>query len=169
MNDLPISKVLRHYDTDKVRGHCYGESYNKLFAKFDRTAPLNILEVGTQKGGSLLAWKEFFPNSTVTGVDIVDVVLPEYRKDTVRRVVADIKDWATTETFDIIIDDGSHFFEDVMFVIRNYVRRLRPNGLMVIEDVQDQNWLRHIQVPFETIDLRQINGNYDDFLIVIHG
>lgn len=168
---MKISEILAKYDTDKVSGHCYGDSYDELFSSFDRTDPLNILEIGSQKGGSLCAWKEFFPNSKVTGVDIIDVIKPEYKMEGIRHVVSDIKEWKTDERFDIIIDDGSHFLSDVMYVVKEFLPKL--DGIMVIEDVQDPNaWMWNLRQlasgsDFSAIDLRGVNGNYDDFLIVI--
>lgn len=165
MNDLPISSILARYDTDKVTGHRYGPTYDELFAAFDRNAPLNILEIGTQKGGSLCAWQDYFPNATVTGVDIVDVVKPEYRRDGIRYVISDIKAWQTDETFDIVIDDGSHFFEDVAYVVETFRPKLRKGGILVIEDVQSTDWIEELPQPFEVRDLR---GNYDDILIIYY-
>lgn len=164
MKDLPISKILAQYDTDKVNGHTYGESYDEIFSRFDRNAELNILEVGTQKGGSLCAWQDYFPNAHITGVDIVDVVKPEYKRDSINYVLSDIKDWDTPSDFDIIIDDGSHFLPDVLYVVKHFYPKLKEGGVLVIEDVQDQAWLDLINVPFTVKDLR---GAYDNFLIII--
>lgn len=161
---MKISEILAKYDTDKVNGHCYGDFYDQLFEKYDRNAPLKILEVGTQKGGSLLAWKEYFPNAEVIGIDIVDVVTNEYRLDTVTRIISDIKDWKSDTEYDIIIDDGSHFLEDVLYVVQNFKYKT-----LVIEDTQaPDTWVREISKirPVEVVDLRYVNGNYDDFLIV---
>lgn len=164
MDDIPISKILSKYDTDKVTGHCYGATYDKLFSGFNRSDKLNILEVGTQKGGSLLAWKEYFPNATVTGVDIVDVVLPEYRSKDITYIISDIKDFKTDQMFDIVIDDGSHFIDDVVFVINTYTEKLKPRGILIVEDIQNFTaWSK----KFDLIDLRGINGNYDDVLLVL--
>ena len=162
MNDLPISKILAKYDTDKVNGHTYGESYDRFFSKFDRNAPLDILEVGTQKGGSLLAWQEYFPNAKVTGVDIVDVVKPEYRSEKIRYIVSDIKKWNTDEAFDIVIDDGSHTLSDVLWVMDHI--KLKPGGLLVIEDVQDPAWSKSIHRQ-HTMDV--LGKTYDNTLLTI--
>ena len=172
--EIKISDILRKYDTDKANGHHYGELYDEIFSVFDRNAPLNILEVGTQKGGSLLAWKESFPNATVTGVDIIDVVTEGNRSDTVTYVVSDIKDYKTDELFDIIIDDGSHLLSDVLHVVREFSGNLKKDGIMIIEDTQDPVFWMHdikqilsneFKVGFR--DVRHINDQYDDFLIVI--
>lgn len=167
MNDLPISKILLKYETDKVSIHCYGDAYDELFSPFDRNAHLNILEVGTQKGGSLCAWKEYFPNSTVTGIDIIDVVKPEYNREGITHIISDINHWDTDQTFDIIIDDGSHALEDILYVIKEFSPKLKKGGLMIVEDVQSPSWLSDIRVPFTVRDMRYIKGSYDDYLIVI--
>src|ERR1051325_9846380 len=128
---IKISEILAKVETDKIYHHRYGAAYEDIFSKFDRNSPLNILEVGTQKGGSLLAWKEYFPNANVIGVDIVDVVPKRYRSDTVTRIISDIKEWKTDLTFDIIIDDGSHYLTDVVYVISQYHQKLNKGGVLI--------------------------------------
>lgn len=131
-----ITQILRRYDTDKETFHRYGSTYETLFQRFNRNDKLNILEVGTQKGGSLLAWKEYFPNANVYGVDIVDVVLKKYRKNTVTRIISDIKEWRNDMEWDIVIDDGSHYLLDIVYVVANYFLKLKSNGVLIIEDVR---------------------------------
>lgn len=134
--NIKISDCLAKVDTDKIWHHRYGDAYDQLFAKFDREAHLNILEVGTQKGGTLLAWKEYFPNANVIGVDIVDVVPEKYRKDTVKRIISDIKRIDFDEGFDIIIDDGSHYLADMVYVVATQFMLMKDKGVMILEDVR---------------------------------
>lgn len=136
--ELKVSDILAKYgkDTDKIWHHRYGEAYDDLFKKFDRKAPLNILEVGTQRGATLLAWKEYFPNANVYGVDIVDVVPKKYRKNTVTRIISDIKKVDTNIEFDIIIDDGSHYLADMIYVVAQFLVPMRDGGVMILEDVR---------------------------------
>lgn len=140
MNET-ITQILRKYDTDKETFHRYGPTYETIFSQYDREDKLNILEIGTQKGGSLLAWKEYFPNATVYGVDIVDVVPDEYKLDTVTRVISDIKEWKNNMEWDIVIDDGSHYLMDLAYVIPNYLIKLKKGGVLVIEDVRHPSLL----------------------------
>ncbi len=164
---MKISEVLAKYDTDKIVFHRYGSTYDALFEKFDREAKLNILEVGTQKGGSLLAWKEYFPNANVYGVDIIDVVSPEYRTDTVTRIISDIKDWKNDIEWDIVIDDGSHYLLDVAYVIAQYSVKLKVGGLIIIEDVRFPSLLlRVIQNLFADISLAFPNLIHNDMFTV---
>jgi SAM-dependent methyltransferase len=162
-------------------GHSYGLSYDEIFEKFDRNDPINFLEIGVQKGGSMVAWKDYFQNGNIYGIDIIDVILPEYRRNDFNYIIKDIRDLSIKETlkdvmFDIIIDDGSHHLDDVIFVVNNYLDKLNKGGFLIIEDCQQpEHWVSHIKalVPseyeFTTRDLRHDTeySSYDNFLIVI--
>ena len=162
-----ITEILKKYDTDKETFHRYGSTYETIFSKFNREDKLNILEIGTQKGGSLLAWKEYFPNANVYGVDIVDVVPEEYRKDTVTRIISDIKDWKNDLEWDIVIDDGSHYLMDLAYVIPNYCIKLKAGGVLIIEDVRNPALLlRVIENLFGDISIGFPNAKQNAFIDV---
>ena len=144
-SNMKISELLSLYKSDKVDPHTYGEAYDELFNEFDRQGNLNILEIGTQKGGSLCAWQDFFPNAKVTGLDIVDVVEPEYRREGINYVLCDVKEYKTDEMFDIVIDDGSHWLKDVVHSVGYFSKKLKIGGMMIIEDVQNEKvWYQTI-------------------------
>jgi hypothetical protein len=168
---MNISDILLKYDTDKVTHHNYGDAYNEIFSKFDADAPISILEIGTQKGGSLCAWKDYFINGSVTGVDIVDAVKPEYRRANIDYRVSDIKDWYTDDMYDIIIDDGSHLIDDVDWAARYLFPKLKRGGYYIIEDVQKPvYWIqRMVDILPDGYRLytKDMRGHYDDFLIII--
>jgi 23S rRNA U2552 (ribose-2'-O)-methylase RlmE/FtsJ len=164
-----ISEILLKYDTDKVRDHSYGHSYDRLFSTYNRDAELDILEVGVQKGWSLIAWREYFPNAHIVGIDVKDEVVE--KKENIEYIVSDIKDVSLDKEFDIIIDDGSHLLKDVLYTVQNF--KLKEGGKMIIEDCQvPPVWLREIeratQYGVEAIDLTSIQGWTDDYLIVLH-
>jgi len=188
MLNMNIGDLLLSYQTDKNRGktiekngHYYGDSYQRIFSNFDINSKLNILEVGVQKGGSLLAWKDYFKNANVVGIDIVDDRLNEYKRDDVSFILSDINNLdvknnplISGKLFDIIIDDGSHYLQDVIFFLENYIDQLNINGYFIIEDVQSPGYWDSVissklKPGFEMSvdDLRYINGYYDDYLIII--
>ena len=188
---MSIGEILLKYDTDKNKGfidntpgmeHFYGGIYGDIFKNFDIKQNVSILEIGVQKGGSLLAWKEYFKNAYVCGVDIIDCRTEEYKSDDVNFILSDIRNpnlkndnLLSNKLFDIIIDDGSHHLEDAIFVVQNYLDSLSINGYMIIEDCQNpEEWIDCISSIVDTefyeilfADLRHVNGNYDDFLIVV--
>ena len=126
------------------------------------------MEVGIEYGGSLLAWKEFFPNANVAGLDIVDKV--EKKIPGIEYIICDVKEFKPKKEYDIVIDDGSHKLNDVLCTVRNF--KLKVGGVMILEDVQRKDyWLKHItsstKHSIETIDLKKMHGQHDDFLIVL--
>ena len=184
---MKISEILLKYKSDKnlgsdpsQEGHCYGPGYDHVFELFNVNAELNILEIGVQKGGSLVAWKEYFPNASIYGIDIEDQVLDEYRRADFNYLIADIKSdeakqWLKEKTFDIIIDDGSHKPYDIMYVVDNFLKNLNKNGFMILEDCWNpEQWISFVQdlVPagheISTYDARHVRNNIDDYLIIIN-
>lgn len=170
---MKISEVLAQFETDKhkneKKGHCYGYVYDQLFKQFDRNAELNILEIGSQFGYSLLAWRTYFPNARITGVDIKDQV--ENKREDINYVISDVKKLKPAEEFDIIIDDGSHKWRDILYTIKNF--KIKTGGLMIIEDCKpDKNYhaeelKKATNYTVEEIDLRGVHGRHDDFLVVL--
>lgn len=184
---MKISEILLKYKTDKNlgfsqegNGHCYGPAYDQIFSKFDKEYNIDILEIGVQKGGSLVAWKEYFQNANIYGIDIEDQILDEYRRSDFNYLIKDIKSddaklWLKDKTFDIIIDDGSHTPYDIMYVVDNFLKNLNTNGWMILEDCwEPERWLSFVQdlitddCEILTYDARSIKGNIDDYLILIH-
>ena len=178
-NDLYRFEIIDN--PEECIGHSYGDSYDEIFNNFDHLGQINILEIGVQKGGSLCAWRDYFPNGNIYGIDIIDCILDEYRREDFNYIISDIKDLSIKEklkdvTFDIIIDDGSHHIDDVYFVVLNYLDKLNSGGYLIIEDCQQPEYwvdvLKNI-VPngydLTTMDLRNHTkfSSYDNFLIVI--
>jgi len=177
---MKISEILTKYayksdcehGTDKNRckkhGHCYGLAYDNIFKHFDKNAELDLIEIGTEFGGSLIAWKEFFPNANVTGIDIEDKV--EKKRENIKYVISDVKNFKPEKEYDIVIDDGSHRLSDVVYTVKNF--KLKPEGVMIIEDCQaPEHWFEKIRkntnYSIELIDLRELYKQPDDFLIIL--
>lgn len=170
----PISFYLNKNKSDKCQSHTYHYLYDQLFGRYERDGQWDILESGIEKGGSLCAWKEYFPNARVTGVDIIDKRLPEFVRDDIEFIVQDIKEYKPDRQFDLIIEDGNHSNEDALWAGVNLTKHLKPGGFLIIEDVQEG-----YMVPFllwgklsgdyvvNTIDLRRITNGRDNFLIQI--
>ncbi len=182
--EVSISKILNKYDSDKNRGvtrrsygHSYGAFYDNLFSKFDRGNPINILELGVEKGGSLLAWKEYFPHANVYGVDIQDIRPQKYISNTVTFYKMDLRDAVEKfkdMKFDIIIDDSDHAWETLCFVVPNYFKLLKPVGAMVLEDIMIPNkYIEEIKkvmpanTKMTTHDFRKLRNRHDDFIIAL--
>lgn len=177
------------YDTDKFVTdntvttwisvkHSYVEAaYGKLFEK--NLDIKNVLEIGIWKGGSHLLWRDYFPNATVTGIDVGHC----NELTNQERIIQVITDAYTDQavnlfddgSFDIIIDDGPHTLHTMKYVVEKYLPKLSKNGILCIEDISEYSWLYELSnlVPIElrdcikVYDLRKEDNKDDSILMVI--
>jgi len=126
----------------------YLDIYEELLSKY-RNKNINILEIGVQNGGSLETWGAYFKYAeTIIGCDInTSCGNLHFNDERIRVVVGD----ATTEetakeidklaqSFDIVIEDGSHTSHDIVATFVRLFPRLRPGGLYVAEDLHCCYW-----------------------------
>ncbi len=116
----------------------YLRHYETFFDRF-RHEPVNLVEIGVQRGPSIKAWKAWFTQATIVGVDID----PNCRRLTEDRVVIEIgsqydaaflADLCAKHPPSIFIDDGSHLAHHMIFTFEKVFPELLPGGLYVIED-----------------------------------
>ena len=163
------------YATDKSTVHSYMPTYEEIFSSL-RDKPINLLEIGVFKGGSLEMWKDFFhEESNISGIDNFS------DKDADREKAMSVKGckihdcgvnmFDTDEMFDIIIDDGSHLWPDVELAITKLWKNLKQDGIYVIEDIQRSEWKEMLaEIGYSNIevyDLRDNKDRYDDILYVL--
>lgn len=161
---------------DKGGTHSYIEPYEELFKKFQDGC--SIMEIGVAKGDSVKLWNEYFHNSVIVGVDL-SIIFEEVKpmnKNKIRTIAADgtkpeLLDAIGTQTFDIIIDDGSHMTQDQITTFHLLKDRMNKGGVYIIEDLLalDRERQRYLQLHknAEIIDLRKVKGRFDDALVVI--
>ncbi len=139
------------YMTDKWNYHWYAQHYEDLLRR-RRRERLNLLEIGIgsyenpRKGGnSLRMWADYLPNARIFAVDIFDKSPHDRgRIKTFRGSQADpvFLDKVVSEIgkLDVIIDDGSHTNEHILFTFHHMFPRLAEGGLYVVEDTQTYYW-----------------------------
>ena len=117
--------------------------YYERRLKETRDAPITLLEIGVQNGGSLETWAAYFPNAIhIIGCDINQKCSRlEYEDQRIKVVIGNANNPATfeairglSESFDIVIDDGSHTSFDIINSFLLYFALLKPGGLYIIED-----------------------------------
>lgn len=163
------------YDTDKATSHSYMPTYEEIFSSL-KEKPINFLEIGVFRGGSLEMWKDFFhEESNIFGIDNFS------HQDSDKEKAITVKGcnihdcgidmFDTDKMFDIIIDDGSHLWGDVELAITKLWKNLKQDGIYVIEDVQSLEWKEMlIEIGYSNIrvyDLRDNKNRYDDILYVL--
>lgn len=142
----------------KNRKHSYSFIYDKLL-KVKSNQKLTILEIVENE--------EKFDLWTTNDVYYINSG-EAYNDETINKF--------NNKKFDFIIDRGSKRFKDEVFFINNYLRLLKNNGILIIEDIQSIRYVRYLyeNVPndlkkyIETYDLREVKGRYDDIIFVIN-
>lgn len=147
MNKL---EKLYHEHVGKVsdKWQLYLREYERLFAPY-QDAPVRLLEIGVQNGGSLAIWHQYFANAqNLVGCDInVNCSKLEYDDRKISVIVGDANAIATQKCvlsicdhYDVIIDDGSHTSKDIIQSFCLYFPFLTEGGLFVAEDLHCSYW-----------------------------
>jgi hypothetical protein len=152
---------MTRHGSDKGQGkHNYTTIYSALFGNL-RDRPLLIFELGLgtnnpllpssmgihgRPGASLRGWRELFTYALVYGADIDRDIL--FEEDRIQTFYCDQLDSAAIRELwsqpalqggvDILIDDGLHTFEGNTSFLDGSLEHLRPGGIYVIEDIENE-------------------------------
>jgi hypothetical protein len=183
---MSLVELVDNIKTDKNTVHSYLDIYDILLAKKKTTAK-NILEIGICDGGSMKLWSDFFINATIYGLDImkIDDVWDKIRNKTnlVLYTSTDAYNLSfftntflnTNMKFDFMLDDGPHTLESMKTFIKLYSQLMTDDGILIIEDVQEWDWIEilkretpdHLKKYIVVHDLRKNKNRYDDILFII--
>lgn len=186
-SDTPLCEIMNRHGSDKGNGHHnYTKLYHHMF-QHRRNEPLNILEIGIgsvnrsipsnmaggrpyEPGASIRGWREYFPNAHIYCCDIDNSILNifdgdekitafhfnQYDHDKIHELFQAGKLLHGIK-FDLIVDDGLHFFPVNCNVMKNFVPFMNSNGTYIIEDII------HTEYNYRYIDfniLNQMNYQY---------
>jgi hypothetical protein len=172
--------------TDKNTVHSYLPLYEKLLCSRKESAK-NVLEIGICHGGSIKLWHDYFPNATVFGLDCMNInnVWGELKNNDRIKLYTSVDAYNPTfiqkefflppHKFDMVLDDGPHTLESMRVFVNTYSRLLADDGILILEDVPDWNWIEVLknEVPSELrnfvyiYDLRHNKNQCDDIVFVI--
>ena len=184
MNLPDLSDLFNHYGSDKDRNG-YSHLYSILFDNI-RNEKMNVLEIGIgtmipnvkssmknympdtyKPGASHYAWRDYFVNSNIYGMDIQpDTQFSENRintflvdstnPDEVNNVMNNLN-----IKFDIIIDDGWHLDTAQKKTLINFFPHLKENGIYIIEDIYPGSSLNSTTPEV----IKNIIGSYEHFFV----
>jgi len=182
LNGLGINGFRFPGGTDKATLHNYTGIYSYLLDQY-RYMDCKLLEIGVRQGGSALLWHEYMPSVYMYLVDIEDKVNKRIRKQLDENRFTFYKIDAYSENalrtldknkYHVIIDDGSHAPDDILFVADRYYRLLEPGGVMILEDIPDEGLLQKLTNLFSPEQQKGINifdvresGRWDDLVWTI--
>lgn len=143
-----LNKLALKYNTDKkmydgvrarngVHGHNYVQYYESIIPKDIKS----LFEIGVSFGSSIMMWAEYFPEATITGIDINTQRFNKKLLESIPNVeiiIGDATDKKVIDKlpmYDVIIDDGSHKDEDIIKSLILLYPHLNKGGIYVIEDL----------------------------------
>jgi hypothetical protein len=149
--DLYLEKNYRILEADKFgadKGRIYLRNYEEYFQDYAEKH-VNLLELGVNRGGSLLLWQDYFAKGNIVGLDLNPCKL-EGASDRIHiyqgsqtdlRLLDKIRNETAPSGFDIIIDDASHLGELTKISFWHlFDNHLKAGGLYVIEDWRTGYW-----------------------------
>lgn len=180
-----MNKFTFPLPTDKMPGAWHGsypEVYERILAPIKNTTG-TVLEIGVDGGGSLMAYREWFPNARVIGMDISPAPKLEWNSDFFHfqgnayepeGVMRIHEAQFMGKPLTVAIDDGPHTLGSQQFFVENYLPMLAQDGIGIVEDVQHIDHIAklHDKLPKEFfgygVDLRWQDSRYDSLLFVAH-
>lgn len=139
LNDIGL-----RLDADKSsRFHHYLDFYQKHLP--DQEFSGRLLEIGVMDGLSMRMWQEYYPYAEIVGIDIKEDMASYMHNESwkvpkqVKLITADgtkKADMQPLGMFDIIIDDGSHYWKDQQASFELlYYSQLNKGGIYILEDL----------------------------------
>ena len=168
--ETQLCEIMNRNLSDKGNGHHnYTKLYDHMFGFF-RHEKINILEIGVgsinhnipsnmsggelgpiyKPGASIRGWCEYFPNAEIYCCDIDKTIL-DFNDERIHGFFIDqtndyILNSVSSEGiikdihFDIIIDDGLHYFPVNCNVMNYLVPKLKKGGYYIVEDIIDSEY-----------------------------
>jgi len=130
-------------------GYNYMDFYARHFEQLKkymalRGEKMKILEIGVLGGNSLRLWESIFPGAEIWGIDNdpqleahCGVLGPNTHVERLsqRNTQGLINLNDDHGPFNLVIDDGSHAYEDIINTMTVFLPRMAEGGLYVVEDV----------------------------------
>lgn len=183
---MSLVDLVDNSKTDKNTLHSYLPLYQQIFGGKKESAK-NVLEIGIDRGGSIKLWRDYFPNAIIYGLDIMELenVWDEIKNNDKIVLYTSVNAYddhffkshilEKNIKFDILLDDGPHSLESMVFFIETYSQVMADDGILIVEDVQNWEWIEDLKaaVPpplkeyIKVYDLRSNNDRYDDIVFTI--
>lgn len=156
---MELDALFRKYGSDKDRNG-YSPTYHALFKNI-RDKEIDFMEIGIgtmipgvyssmvgyalpgyAPGGSLRAWRDFFHNGRIVGVDVQPDT--QFTEDRIETFLCNTMDSAAAcrlfeelegREFDVILDDGAHHDAHQLDTLKNFYPHVKAGGYYIIEDV----------------------------------
>jgi len=185
--DDSLSYYIEKYGTDKLKSG-YSHYYEKVFEPI-KYKKMNILEIGIgtllpqypssfignpglyphyKPGGSLRAWRDYFKNSEIFGIDVAEDC--KFEEERIKTYIFSSLDKEKCDenlnniSFNIIIDDGLHTAIAQITTMQNLFDRVKIGGYYIIEDCGGNSEGTHPITDFKN-EFEEIAGEHEYVLL----
>jgi hypothetical protein len=157
-----FNQYARSIKKIRIQGHQYAFFYDKYF-KDIKNNQLNILELGSFKGGAAAAFSFFFGNSKIYSGDLYPDIFNFYSKkisifkidtgseESINNVIL-----KNELEYDIIIEDAGHYYKDQIISLFMLFKKLKSKGFFVIEELDFPDSRSDMNIYNEKPTLREI-------------
>lgn len=147
-----LCELGKEYGTDKspfnrntLHRHAQTPVYQMLFAPL-KNEPIQFAEIGIAGGSSVLMWRNYFTNATLSFFDQdkdSPAIIENFGIPLTHGQFMDVRDSASIRAgleaighpIDILVDDSSHIVEDIIRIIKTSIPQIKPGGMIIIEDL----------------------------------
>lgn len=150
--------AIKHHADKCSRYHNFAEKYDRAFAGM-RESTVSLLEIGVAQGQSLRMWVDYFPNAMIHGADISPACSScESYSSRIKFHLLDqsnaaqLKNVEQYSPFDIIIDDGNHWWKEQILTFEIIFQYLRSGGIYVVEDSCTSYWSEYKNHPISCVE-----------------
>ena len=171
LNLRSLNELFNHFETDKgsavknpysknkdnldksLIGHGYAEFYEFHFS-YLKNKEIKLLEIGTWKGGSIASFHHYFNKAIIFCLDrnykfqFKSSRINFFNCNT--RNINELKKFENllikkkSENLDIIIDDASHIYSDILNNFKIFFKKVKSGGFYVIEDLNHYKYYSHL-------------------------
>lgn len=158
INSLLDGMAITHKADKSSRFHNYAVKYDKILSPY-REAFSSILEIGVAQGQSIRMWADYFTKATIHGADIskASANCVSY-SDRIKfhlldqRSEAQLKNLEQFSPFDLIIEDGNHFWMEQILTFKTLFPYLRSGGIYIVEDTTTSYWKEYKNNPVSAVE-----------------
>jgi SAM-dependent methyltransferase len=173
-----LGRLLTKHGSDKATKHNYHLLYAHILNPKTTTSLLEIglgtnntdvpshMGEGGSPGASLRAFRDYLPGAEIYGADIDERIL--FQEPRIKTFKVDQTEPASlgrivSGPFDLIIDDGLHAPHANLATLGFALRKLKPNGWVVIEDITPR------ALPIWQVVDRLLRDSFTTYLIEARG
>lgn len=138
--------AIKHKSDKSSRFHNYASKYDRILAQYRETFQ-SVLEIGVAQGQSIKMWTDYFTKATIHGADIskASESCEEYSGRIEFHLLdqsneAQLKNMEQFSPFDLVIDDGNHFWKEQILTFNTLFPYVKSGGIYIVEDTTTSYW-----------------------------